>query len=704
MIRKILATIATGLLLCPVGYAQEKISITSVSVSPQGIEQPFSTVQKITDGEMNGEHAIFHTLWSGIPKQDVTIEASLAGKGKCLDRIKLFPRTMGINGIIRTAQVWVMQGGKYTKVADIDAAADHTPLSIDLDTPILNPERVKIVVQDAYASYRDAADGKYFVSLAELECHQIPADAPTGARLQEDSQVFASEGTALAPGVTRKRIARMKTGVLRDLATRIARKSYTPEQLYVSIAPEMNPRTLGQMMRIGDGFSNLEGITGVVLPKGENVIFVGDTHGAEVSLIIPDWTRRAPDSAGREILIVDESTGKYYTLIDESAKHDPTQDPAGWGLHKQTYKLKEGVNLVDLPKEGLAYIGYYVDDKPEEHAPIMVHFPTGRVNGYFDPAQGHDDKYFDALLDAAIYPIMDMRGKHVQVAFPVDSLKSLTRGRGSELLHNFDSIVALQRHFIGWDKEGFQPTNRVLARINYHYYMFRDADGVAYIDWAMPMVANPSSIIKGDPCWGFSHELGHVLQMRPQMTWGGMTEVSNNIMTLYSTTMLGNRSRLSAEGTYAKARATILDKGISYMDFPGEMRDANQYGGTDNTDVFQRLVPFWQLHLYFKEQGYPDFYADLMTALRRQEPLGDGDPSKDYLNMLEFCRMACQVSQTDLTEFFERWGFFYVGEVDVMDYGYYKYNVTQEDVDRTKKAIADMNLPKPVKDITLMED
>ena len=72
--------------------------------------------------------------------------------------------------------------------------------------------------------------------------------------------------------------------------------------------------------------------------------------------------------------------------------------------------------------------------------------------------------------------------------------------------------------------------------------------------------------------------------------------------------------------------------------------------------------------------------------------------------MLEFCRLACVVSKTDLTEFFQRWGFFYVGEVDVVDYGKYIYNITKEDVDKVKKAIASYKFPKPVKDITKYED
>lgn len=189
------------------------------------------------------------------------------------------------------------------------------------------------------------------------------------------------------------------------------------------------------------------------------------------------------------------------------------------------------------------------------------------------------------------------------------------------------------------------------------------------------------------------------------MTWGGMMEVSNNIFTMLCTTTLGNESRLRQQNTYQKARETILDKGISYMDFPGKAgSNTNQYGGQDNTDVFQRLVPFWQLYLYFKEQGYTDFYPDLMIAMRRQSPKSNNNPNKEYLDMLEFCRLACQVSKTDLTDFFQRWGFFYVGEIDINDYGWRNYNVSQKDVDDVKSAIAEMKLPKPKKDISLMED
>lgn len=661
--------------------ATTRIALKNITLSPEDIAQPFSGVENIADGKRTADSEIFHTLWSGIPKQNITIETDLDGKGKRLDKIVLSPRGTGLNGIIKTAELWVMQKSNYRKVADIEAEADNAPIHIEPEEPIRNPQKIKLIITDAYGDMRSGRD-TYMVSLGEMECLMLPDDAVTRSKLLAEAAVFADEtGTKLKPGIGKKQIAKLKIPALKLLATQIYNKTYNPGALLAEYEPYLHPEALGKQMRIGDGFSKYEGITGVILEKGDNLVFVGETGGAKIRLIVPEWTRKAPADI-----------------------KDPAQDPAGWGLKSETHTLRQGVNLIHLEKGGHAYIQYFTNDNPANHKPIAVHFPTGKVNGYFDITRGDTNADFNRLLENAISPIMDMRGKYTQVAFPVDSLKRFAWNQGEELLHSFDTIVALQRHFIGWDKEGFFPTNHVLARINYHYYMFRDQDGVAYIDWAMRMVADPKSIVKGDPCWGFSHELGHVLQMRPQLTWGGMTEVSNNILTMYSTTMLGNSSRLKNEEKYRQARETILDKGISYMDFPGRANSANQYGGDGNTDVFQRLVPFWQLHLYFADQGYPDFYPDLMIAMRKQEPLGGDNRNKDYLNMLEFCRLACEVSQTDLTEFFERWGFFYVGEIDVSDYGFYLYNVTQEDVDKVKSAIAKMNLPKPKKDITLMED
>jgi hypothetical protein len=173
------------------------------------------------------------------------------------------------------------------------------------------------------------------------------------------------------------------------------------------------------------------------------------------------------------------------------------------------------------------------------------------------------------------------------------------------------------------------------------------------------------------------------------MTWGGMTEVSNNIFTMYTTTMMGNKSRLEAQNNYASARKNIIEANpaISYL----ECRD-----------VFDRLVPFWQLHLYFSRNGKPDFYADVMEVMRNRPDAGNGDDS--IRSQFEFIKICCDVAKLDLTDFFEKWGFFYVGDLTVNDYGTYNFSITQEMVDETRSYIAQKGYEKPSEDITLVQD
>lgn len=173
--------------------------------------------------------------------------------------------------------------------------------------------------------------------------------------------------------------------------------------------------------------------------------------------------------------------------------------------------------------------------------------------------------------------------------------------------------------------------------------------------------------------------------------------MSNNVFSLYNTTSFGNRSRVSEQNNYESARKKIIGEKISYLQDP---------------DVFNRLIPFWQLQLYFAGVGKnPDFYPDLFEAFRQQgakENEGSGgwgdrgqNPAPYQLN---FVKTACEVSKTDLTEFFDQYGFFYVGEFSFEDYGKYSYKMTKEMADACKAAIKAMNLPKPVIDITTLED
>ncbi|MDP6044127.1 MAG: peptidase M60, partial [Phycisphaerae bacterium] len=81
---------------------------------------------------------------------------------------------------------------------------------------------------------------------------------------------------------------------------------------------------------------------------------------------------------------------------------------------------------------------------------------------------------------------------------------------------------------------------------------------------------------------------------------------------------------------------------------------------------------------------------------------GHGDES--IKNQFEFVKICCDTAKLDLTDFFDKWGFFWVGSLKVHDYRNYNYKITQKMVDDTKSYIAKKKYRKPKTDITLTEE
>lgn len=486
----------------------------------------------------------------------------------------------------------------------------------------------------------------------------------TRRELYNAAQYFSDLSyTALKPGIKAREIKNIQNSALRAAAEQMLKNQYDTTYRAVSYKAYPSPSALSRTIKLGDGFSRYENMTGMYLPAGQNIIFVGDTHGKSISLLAPNFMRKP------------------------AAGIKPTEDPNGWGLHRQEFDLQEGVNLVTLKHPTNVYVSYF-DDNAQSAPAIKVHFLTGQVNGYFDAAKMNNANW-DSLLKNAVSPIMDARGRFIQVAYPVEMFVKHTSGKGKELMAAYDSMLYSQYKLMGLVKYEKLPLNRIFARVNFNYYMFRDGDGVAYLgdQSTMRMVADPTVVVSGDPCWGFSHEVGHVLQMQPQLTWGGMTEVSNNINSLYTSAAMGNPSRLKAQNNYNTAREAIIGKGISYL---------------HDGDVFNRLVPFWQLNLHFTQNGFPDFYGDVMEALRSRPVTGWGDNAIN--NQFDFIKVVCDVTKTDLTDFFDKWGFFWTGDLTLNDYGRYNYSITPEMVKETKDYIASKNYPKPESDLTLVSE
>lgn len=609
----------------------------------EGIENTF-------DGDYE---TIYHSRWYDGTEFPVTLRYYFEDVEK-IDYVTVHARPSGSNGHFKEFDVYASVEGVKNLVNSYDFKGEGGSKTIKLE--IENPEFIEFVV---HSGVDDGTNS--FVSCGEMEFFQY------NDKVVADYDLFTDKSCSkLKSGVTIEQINDMESPLLKNIAKQLFNNIYQADYIVQKYKATPSHQIIANELKIGSGFSRYENITGVFLPAGENIVFVENPGGHPVGLLLPDLMRQPTPG------------------------YDPDKDPAGWGLKCESVSLKEGANIITVPYDCNAYISYNVDN-PDATPEVTVHFPMGKANGYFDKAK-HTEQDWNDLLDNAVSPIMDMKGEYIHVAYPVEYFKMFAYGRGLELITNYDRMLYSHYTFMGLKKYSKMPKNRIFARVNFNYYMFRDGDGVAYLgnQSTMGMVINPTRVITGDPCWGFTHEAGHVLQMRPQTNWGGLGEVSNNWFANYTYVEMGNVSLLKSQGYYAAARRAIIEAEpkISYLE--------------DNVNVFHRLVPFWQLHLYFSRNGKPEFYADLMEALRNRPHAGTGNDAIN--NQFEFIKLTCEIGEVDLTDFFEKWGFFYVGEFEVNDYGNYKYNVTQQMVDDTKEYITSLGKPLPSMDVTTIED
>lgn len=621
-----------------------RISVLSAKVENNEF-QPGAGIERTIDGDYNTS---FHTRWSGSTVFPVVFSYHFKeGVAQDIDYALLYGTT-SYNGKIKEMNVYVKEFGsnevQFGKTLDLKGEGGNQFVDLGLK----NVEYVKFEVLSGTGTENG------YVAFREIEFFKEDPDKT------EDYAIFTdSSCSELKRDVKAEDIDKISSSLLRSIAKELYNKTYDSRYRVAQYKAIPSPDIIAENLKIGNGFSHYEGITGMFLRAGKAAVLVGDTKGEKIYLRLPNLMRKPID--------------------------DNEND---WSLHNKKIQLREGINIVDVEYDANAYLEYFVDSDTGKETDITVHFPVGEVNGYFDFAK-HNNKDWNDLLDNAVSPIMDMKGKYIHVAYPVEYFKKFTFGKGVELINNYDKMLHSHYKFMGLEKYNRLPNNRIFSRVNFHYYMFRDGDGVAYLgnESTMNMVASPSVVIKGDPCWGFSHEVGHVLQMRPQLNWGGLGEVSNNLFSLYTTTGLGNISRLKEGNTYKTARNEIFGKDKSYL---------------HSEDVFIRLVPFWQLHLFFSENGKPDFYADVMEEMRNRPHSGTGNEA--IRNQFEFMKIACEVGKLDLTDFFDKWGFFYVGKIEIGDYGTYKYNITQQEVDYVKEYIKNLGFEKPKQDITLVED
>lgn len=469
-----------------------------------------------------------------------------------------------------------------------------------------------------------------FVSLAEIEFYK------ESAALESSLSIFSDLAcTELKPGTTKEDIANIDNEFVKTMALAIYNKVYDTFRIG-NFKSYPNPETVSTTNKTGT-YGIYDNVTGIYVKWGtEMVVFMNDFQG-EVSLRVVNHTQ---------------------------------------GFSGIDYVLKPGVNRFQVNTEGLAYL-IYQDANPYE---VKANFATGKINGYFDINQ-HTNEDWDTLISNAEYSYFDVLGKFSHLSFTTADLRQYNTDI-TELIGLYDDMVYLEQDFLGLYKYDRLNKSRMYFRTNTHQdmYMYATTNRTEYHKSTMPGLINATTL-KTSP-WGPAHEVGHINQTRPGLRWLGLTEVTTNIYSLYVQTTWGNGARIDVEsaGSYNNA----YEKAFTEIIAPKLAHGAHN-------DVFCKLIPFWQLQLYFSNVlGNEDFYKDVHEAIRLK-----ADPATDGAAQVEFAKICSEVAQTDLTEFFIDWGFLKVANLELNDYGSGTIVVTQAMVDDAISDIQSKGYPKP---------
>lgn len=355
--------------------------------------------------------------------------------------------------------------------------------------------------------------------------------------------------------------------------------------------------------------------------------------------------------------------------------------PGGDGFGGKEYVLKNGVNTISIKEKGLVYVMYHTPDY--ETAPqITLHFASGKVNGYFDSQNPAHTGRWNELIRDAVDPYFDVLGKYAHLTFPTARFRNHTKD-GKILIDLYDELVYREQEFLGLEKYGRMFGNRMYFNVMYKSHMYSTSYRTSYNESTLGNLTD--EILLKANCWGPAHEVGHSNQTRPGLKWAGTTEVTNNITALHiQTSVFGEPSRLENSNLYVKAWNSIL---------------VTRKAHATETDVFCKLVPFWQLELYYgkvlgrtpmQQTDHGGFYPAVYEYVRTQP-----DQISAGSQQLEFVYNCCLNAQANLLDFFGKWGFLSPVDVELDDYGKKRMTITQVDIDRLVSRVEALGYSKP---------
>ena len=608
-------------------------------------------IEKSFDGDYT---TLYHSSWSngGANYFPITLTYNFA-EASDVDYLIYYPRSTGYNGHFKEVEIQYSEDGSvFTKLLDKDFEGSATATRITFDNTV-RAKSFRFVVKSG------AGDGQGFASCAEMEFYAKNLNAFDYSTLFEDETC-----SNLKAGIMEADIENCKYPFFKNLAYYMFKDKYDRNFRVEDYKAFPNPDIQSETHKTNP-YSLLDNPTGISVKEGETlVVMVGDTHGQNIGMKVQN--------------------------LDV---------PGGDGFGGVTYPLYRGINKLTMTGKGLVYVMYHTKtlEDAETAQPVKIHFASGTVNGYFDSQKEEHQGRWSELLGKATDKYFDVVGKYAHLTFETNDFRKYVSTNGNELIDLYDKIAHSEMQLLGLEKYDKMFKNRIYLNVMYHSFMYATAYHTAYNQSTMGDVCDPN-VLKTTGCWGPAHEIGHCNQTRPGVKWIGLTEVTNNIMSEYvQTTIFGQPSRIQTEdmgavyrNRYSKAWNGIIVPKASHADFKNL---------DDSDDVFCKLVPFWQLELYFgkvlgrtplQQSDRGGFYPDVFEYARTKDY---GGMSEGQIQM-DFVYNCCVAAQVNLLDFFEKWGFLTPVDRSIEDYDTKTLKVTEEMVDELKKKVENLGYDK----------
>lgn len=553
---------------------------------------------------------LYHSTW-GSTTFPVFLTYNFT-KADNLDYVLYSTRTDGNpNGNFKEIEIQARTYGYQTFHTVLSANLNGTAGTkrIDFDSTLINVISVKIIVKSG------AGTNNGFAACSEIAFYKKNTDIFDPGTIFNDKSF-----SGIKPEISRNQLEEIPNTFYRQLALDIFDGIYPSEFRVQDYKAWPHPDVFSKNNRVGT-YSLCDNPTGIFVRSGDTVmVFVNNTYGYSISLTLKNYNK-----------------------------------PEGNGYWENSYyPLNKGANKIIADRDGLFYVFYHTPD--HLIAPkVKIHFAYGKINGYYD-AERHSENDWIRILNAAQYEYFDALGKYAHLSFPTSKFKTNTPDSGPQLIKAYNDMVYAEREFMGYyHYPERNPYNRSHFVVMYHSYMYSTSYHTGYNISTMDGLTNVNNLRKFP--WGPAHEVGHSNQTIPLLKWVGTTEVTNNVQSAYVQTLWGNTCRLTNENRYQEAFNNLLIPQKAHC----------------QADIWQKLVPFWQLQLFFSNVlNRKMFYASIYEGARTR-PTGS-NPGEYQLN---FVKLITDSSKVDLTEFFSEWGFLKPVDQLVDDYKKEQLTITQ---------------------------